>query len=101
MDVFSPAPRNTRELVSLGDCITSTPKNWKELKHPVDVFTPTLRNKKKQEIPGDVFSPASRNKKKQEVRWACYKIKIEKQVQKKGAQMSESALSLFYFRRKM
>ena len=66
-DVFSPAPRNTRELVSLGDCIT----------------------------------PAQEIETAREFSGLAIKIKIEKRAQKKGAQMSESALPLFYFRRKM
>ena len=55
------------------DVFTPTPRNWRELERPVDVFSPALenrdagslvdcispasRNKKKQEHPGDVFSP--------------------------------------------
>ena len=45
MDVFSPAPRNTRELVSLRDCISPTPRNWKELERPGDVFSLALESK--------------------------------------------------------
>jgi len=32
------------------DVFTPTPRNWKELVSPGDVFSPASRNKKKQEV---------------------------------------------------
>jgi len=48
--------RNVRRTV-----FSPTPRNWRELERPVDVFTHASRNKKKQERPGNVFTPTPRN----------------------------------------
>lgn len=83
MDVFTPTPRNVKELERLGD-----------------VFSLALEIKTASKS-GRLYHPNSEKLERVSMSGGLAVKMRTKQLQKKGAQTSEEVLSLFSFRRKI